>query len=253
MTKQTQFTAEELSEYADNGYVLVRSLFEPAEIQALAAYARDDHALAGSAYGREDADGQPVRLALWNSTDESPYGRVGRLPRIVNRMEQILGGEVYHWHSKMILKEPRVGGAWEWHQDYGYWYNNGCLEPLLASCWIAIDPATVENGCLQVLRGSHAIGRIDHGKTGDQAGADLKRVKAAEERYPLVHIQAEPGDALFFHCNLLHRSDANHSANPRWSLICCYNAARNDPFEESRHPRYSPLEKLEDDALLLVR
>jgi len=164
-------------------------------------------------------------------------------------MEQLLGGEVYHYHTKMMLKEPRVGGAWEWHQDYGYWYHNGCLFPYLASCLIAVDRATRENGCLQVLVGSHNMGRVDHGKTGDQTGADMEIVNAALERLELAYIEAEPGDALFFHCNLLHRSDQNRSERPRWSLICCYNAARNNPYKESRHPRYSPLSKVSDSAI----
>ncbi len=148
-----------------------------------------------------------------------------------------------------MLKEPHVGGAWEWHQDYGYWYHNGCLFPDLASCLIAVDRATRENGCLQVLKGSHLMGRIDHGKTGDQTGADLERVEEAVERHELVYVECEPGDALFFHCNLLHRSDQNRSPNSRWSLICCYNARTNDPYKESRHPRYTPLEKADDGAI----
>ena len=127
--------------------------------------------------------------------------------------------------------------------------NNGCLFPLMASCLIAVDRATRENGCLQVIRGSHHMGRIDHGKTGEQTGADLERVEAALARMELVYVEAEPGDALFFHSNLLHRSDQNTSPNPRWSLICCYNAARNDPYKESRHPRYAPLVKVADTAI----
>jgi ectoine hydroxylase-related dioxygenase (phytanoyl-CoA dioxygenase family) len=119
----------------------------------------------------------------------------------------------------------------------------------LASCLIAVDRATRENGCLQVLRGSHLMGRVDHGKTGEQTGADMERVEAALARMELVHVEAEPGDALFFHCNLLHRSDQNRSANPRWSLICCYNAARNDPYKESRHPRYTRLTPVDDMAI----
>jgi hypothetical protein len=86
-------------------------------------------------------------------------------------MESLLGDEVYHYHHKMILKEPRIGGAWTWHQDYGYWYNNGCLLPDMASCMFAVDRATKENGCLQVVRGSHHMGRIDHIKRGDQTGS----------------------------------------------------------------------------------
>jgi len=148
-----------------------------------------------------------------------------------------------------MLKEPKVGGAWEWHQDYGYWYYNGCLLPLLASCLIAVSRANKANGCLQVLRGSHLMGRIDHGKTGDQTGADMERVNVAVERMELVYVECEPGDAIFFDSNLLHRSDMNRSEEPRWSLICCYNAQRNDPYKESRHPRYSPLAKVGDEAV----
>jgi ectoine hydroxylase len=243
------FTAAELAAYDRDGYLLVPALFDAAEMSLLLDYARRDEALKASAYGRKDSTGQETKLALWNHPGEDLYSMFSRSPRVVDRMEQLLGGEVYHYHSKMMLKEPYVGGAWEWHQDYGYWYHNGCLSPLLASCLIAVDRASRENGCLQVLVGSHQLGRIDHGKTGDQTGADMERVNVALERMKLVYIEAEPGDALFFHCNLLHRSDQNRSPNSRWSLICCYNAARNDPYKESRHPRYTPLSKVADTAI----
>jgi ectoine hydroxylase len=54
---------------------------------------------------------------------------------------------------------------------------------------------------------------------------------------------------LVFHANLLHRSDQNRSEHPRWSMICCYNAARNDPYKESVHPRYTPLVKVPDSEI----
>ena len=171
---------------------------------------------------------------------------------MVTHAEQILEGEVYHYHSKMIMKDAKVGGAWTWHQDYGYWYQNGVLFPLLTSASIAVDHATRENGCLQVIRGSHHAGRIEHVLTGDQAGADLERVEKLLERQELVYVEMEPGDTLFFHANLLHRSDQNHSDHPRWSMIVCYNAARNNPYKESHHPRYAPLIKLPDSAILEV-
>ncbi len=59
----------------------------------------------------------------------------------------------------------------------------------------------------------------------------------------------DPGDVLFFHSNLLHRSDQNRSEKPRWAMICCYNAARNDPYKEAHHPRYTPLHKVPDSAI----
>lgn len=247
---QTKFSDNELQAYQRDGYILVHSLFDAKEVSALLDFARGDQALQASAYGRKDATGQETKLALWNYAGDDLYSLFARSARIVDRMQQILGDEVYLYHMKMMLKEPRVGGAWEWHQDYGYWYHNGCLFPQLASCLIAVDRATKANGCLQVLRGSHQIGRIDHGQAGDQSGADLERVEAALARMELVYIEAAPGDALFFHCNLLHRSDQNRSPDPRWSLICCYNAKSNSPYKESRHPGYSKLEKVDDEAIL---
>ena len=62
----------------------------------------------------------------------------------------------------------------------------------------------------------------------------------------------EPGDALYFHCNLLHRSDQNRSPDPRWALICCYNTRQNDPYKSSRHPNYSPLDLLDDEQVLQI-
>lgn len=240
----------ECFDFQDHGFVIVRGLLSPDETELLGRIARKDQQLAESAYGRMDASGQNVTLALRNELSDDIYSAIARSRRIVERMSALLGDEVYHYHHKLILKEPKVGGAWEWHQDYGYWYHNGCLLPDMGSCMIAIDRATRENGCLQVLRGSHAMGRIDHGKTGDQTGADLERVEVAKQRFELVYVELEPGDAVCFHANLLHRSDQNKSDNARWALICCYNTKRNDPYKPSRHPGYAPLEILDDEQVL---
>jgi ectoine hydroxylase-related dioxygenase (phytanoyl-CoA dioxygenase family) len=243
----TRFTDLELAEYRRR---FRRSrLFEQGEIDKLLRFAKEDPSFSRPASMAERRRGHETKLALWNHAGDDLYSMFARSPRVVDRMEQALGGEVYLYHMKMMLKEPKVGGAWEWHQDYGYWYHNGCLLPLLASCLIAVTRANQANGCLQVIRGSHLMGRIDHGKTGDQTGADMERVNVALERMALLHIECEPGDAIFFDSNLLHKSDMNTSDDPRWSLICCYNARRNDPYKDSRHPRYSPLAKVGDDAI----
>jgi ectoine hydroxylase-related dioxygenase (phytanoyl-CoA dioxygenase family) len=239
----------QVEQFHRDGFFLADRLFDAEEVDLLRRIARADRQLGTEASGRRDGQGGEVKLSVRNDLAEDVYSAIVRCRRVVDTMERLLGGEVYHYHHKMILKEPHVGGAWEWHQDYGYWYHNGCLAPLLASCLIAVDRATRHNGCLQVLKGSHHLGRIDHGKVGDQTGADLERVQAAAERLELVHCELEPGSAIFFHCNLLHRSDQNRSPEPRWALICCYNAARNDPYKESRHPRYTRLEKLPDAAV----
>ncbi len=239
---------DQLARYHEDGFILVEKLFDEEEIDLLGKIARAERQT-GRASSRRDGQGGAIKLLVENELGDDVFAAFVRSRRVVDAMERILGGEVYHWHHKLIMKEPLVGGAWEWHQDYGYWYANGCLFPLLASCMIAVDRATRQNGCLQVLRGSHQLGRIDHGKVGDQTGADIERVQAAMERLELVHCEMAPGTAVFFHCNLLHCSAQNTSAQPRWAFICCYNAARNDPYKESRHPRYSFLEKWPDSAI----
>ena len=240
-----------LTDFQRDGYVFVSGLLDEEETAALLVAAKADVELAEEAYSRKDATGGESKLALRNELDDaSVYSAIVRSQRVAGLMSQLLSDEVYHYHHKMMLKEPRVGGAWEWHQDYGYWYNFGCLYPDMASCLIAVDRATRANGCLQVLRGSHKIGRVNHHSTGEQTGADPERVEAARARCELVHCEMEPGDALFFHANLLHCSGKNESDAPRWSLICCYNTKHNDPIVQGgRHPNYSPLEIWPDDRV----
>lgn len=243
-------TDEHNAAFETDGFVVARGLLDRAEVDLLGRIARADHHLAQSARDRVDLEGAKTRISLRNDLPDDIYSAIARSRRVVDTMESLLAGEVYHYHHKMTMKEPFTGGAWEWHQDYGYWYNNGCLLPDMASCYIAVDRATRENGCMQVIRGSQRMGRIEHGVAGDQTGANLERVQAALQRMELVYCELEPGDAVFFHANLLHRSDQNRSEHPRWGFICCYNTARNDPYRDGPHPRYSPLEKWEDAGVI---
>ena len=248
----TKLTDKQIQAFSEDGYLLIRSLFDQEEIGYLKDQSKRDKALDDHSFSRADREGGKVRLSLWNHAGDNLYGMFARCHRIVDTMEQLLEDEVYHYHSKMILKDPKVGGAWDWHQDYGYWYENGCLYPDMASAFIAVDKATKENGCLQVIKGSHKLGRINHAKNSEQAGADMEHVDAALKVLDLVYVEMEPGDCLFFHANVLHRSDQNRSDNPRWSMICCYNTKHNDPYKPSHHPGYTPLKKVDDKMIKQV-
>ena len=137
-----RFTPQELQSYLDRGFVTIPQLLDATETARVVAAAERDQDLAAHAFDRADGEGGRVRLALWNHPGDDIYGVLARTARLVERAEDILGGEVYHYHSKLILKDPAVGGAWAWHQDYGYWYENGLLAPDLVSVFIALDPAT---------------------------------------------------------------------------------------------------------------
>ena len=245
-----EISEAERTAYERDGYFFVRGLFDREETGFMLKAMEADPNIRKHFFDWHDTTGAATRIALWNHPGDSVYGLAARSLRIVGTMEVLLGGEVYHYHSKLTAKEPYEGGAWEWHQDYGYWYANGCLYPLMATCMISLDRSTRANGCLQVLKGSHQIGRIDHKEVaGKQAGADPARVAEALKRLELVYCEMEPGDGLFFHCNLLHRSDQNRSPDRRWTLLCCYNAARNDPFLPHHHPGYTRLDKVANEAL----
>lgn len=244
------FGPKEIAQFHEEGYYIARSLFDAEEMRLLIEVAKADRDF-DKAPERKDAQGFGSKLRLKNYCEDDIYSLYVSARRIVDNMELLFGGEMYHWHHKMMLKEPRVGGAWEWHQDYGYWYvNNHCLYPDMASCAIAVDRASRANGCMQLIRGSHKVGRIDHGMSGEQVGANMERVEALLKRLDLVYAELEPGDALFFHSNTLHRSDQNRSEFPRWTLIGCYNTKYNDPYKQpSGHPAYHKLIKVDDDQV----
>jgi hypothetical protein len=245
-------TAKEKKQFEKDGFIIVRGLFSKEEIESLNKKVRNDHQMEQAAALKDDGKGNSMRLTIWNQPGDGLYGMFSRCKKLVNKVEALLGGEVYHYHSKMSLKDAKVGGAFSWHQDYGYWYQHNLLFPDLCSVMIAVDKATKENGCLQVIRGSQKMGRVNHTLKGDQAGADMERVKEVSKIREKEYCEMDPGDALFFHCNLLHSSAPNKSENPRWAMICAYNKATNNPYKESYHSSYIKLQKVEDDMILKV-
>ncbi len=234
----------------EDGYVFKRGYLLAEEVELARETIRTDPSIAAHVLALSDAEGGSTDLALWNHPSEDVFGAIARCERVAGGAERLLGGEVYHYHSKLTMKRPGGGGRWEWHQDYGYWYQNGCLYPDMLSVAIALDPATRENGCMQVIKGSHKLGRIEHGRVAGQTGADMERVEQAMKALELVYCEMAPGDALFFHSNTLHCSAANLSPTRRNLLICCYNKATNNPYKAHHHPFYTPLTKLPDEAVL---
>lgn len=238
--------------FTQRGFIIVPQLFTTEEVEVMRAITELTLVDDPNRLDRHDADGRLTKLSLRNVLGDDAFSAAVRCERVARTVEALLGSEIYHYHHKIMVKEPVVGGAWEWHQDYGYWYQNGCLKPDMASCLIALNRADERNGCLEVIPGSHSLGRVDHIEVNDQVCADPVRVAAALSRYPGERCVLEAGDAIFFHCNLLHRSLPNQSSLPRLSLINCYNTRENDPFIEHHHPGYSPLSILSDVEVLEV-
>lgn len=247
-----QLSLEEQQVYHRDGYLIKRNFFSQEETHLLYQLSIDDTVI-GNSMDFNDQSGNRTRLTLWFTPGDDSFGLMSRSERMVHAVSSLLGteGEVCHFHSKVMQKEPKVGGAWEWHQDYGYWYKNGFLYPeAMISIMIALTEATKENGCLQVLKGSHKMQRFEHGFAGEQQGADMDFVSAAENFCELVYVELNPGDALFFHSNILHRSATNTSEKSRWSIISAYNLSYNIPFREKNRSCIQPIVKVSDNMLL---
>src|SRR6476660_10151143 len=248
-----QLTEKQVNDYERDGYVIVKDFLKKDEVDKLYRIATGDDTLQKHAFDLNDQTGKKTKLTLWYTPGNDAYGLLTRSKRMVDSADRLMEGEsrVCHFHSKLMQKEPKVGGAWEWHQDYGYWYKNEFLLPdQMMSVMVAITDANKNNGCLQVIKGSHKMGRIEHGFAGEQVGASQHYVDLALKTMELVYVEIKAGDALFFHSNILHRSEANTSDTARWSLISVYNRQSNVPYNEKSTACLVPLESVPDGSLL---
>jgi phytanoyl-CoA hydroxylase len=248
-------TPAQIEQYHQDGYLIIKSFLNTEEVSKLYQIAIDDKAMSKNAINVNDSTGKRSKLSLWYKPGDDVYGLLTRGKSLVDSVDKLLDGDasVCHFHSKLMQKEPQVGGAWEWHQDYGYWYKNEFLLPeQMMSVMVAVTKADKENGCLQVIKGSHKMGRVEHGFASEQVGAAQKYVDHALKTMDLVYVELEAGDILFFHSNLLHRSEANLSDKARWSMISCYNRASNIGYNDSASADSSitPIDVVPDEALL---
>jgi ectoine hydroxylase-related dioxygenase (phytanoyl-CoA dioxygenase family) len=246
-------SSEQVSAFYKDGYIIVKNFCSKQEIDKLYGTAIEDNAMRNNALDLNDQSGKKTRLSLWFTPGNDVFGYLTRSEKVINSVAWLLDSDapVCHFHSKLMQKEPRVGGAWEWHQDYGYWYKNQFMFPdQLVSVMVALTHANKENGCLQVIKGSHKLGRVNHGFAGEQVGADMVMVNNALQTMELVYTELEAGDALFFHSNLLHRSEANLSEYPRWSIISCYSAQSNLAYNETSTAWKTPVSIVPDNAIL---
>ena len=96
-----------------------RNLLPQEELDRLKEQLERDDGLVKHSYARSDGHGRQSRMCLWNHPGNDITGMVGRCEKVAGTMEQLLGGEVYHYHTKLMMKEARTGGSFVWHQDYG--------------------------------------------------------------------------------------------------------------------------------------
>ena len=241
------FSQEDVERFDRDGFIVAEGLLSAAEVEEVLAIGRGDGQLQADTKANKnyEGEGRDTILAYRPHLADDVYSAWGRSRRIVGLGEQLLRGEIFHYYTLIMQKEPGTGG-WQYHQDYGYHYDQ-FLFPDYISVMVALDPARRDNGCLKVYRGSNRLGRLQHQPSGSQRIADPERVGLAADYLEEVYCELEPGSVLYFHGNILHASEENLSQTPRWSLIYSYVAAAN-PVVTPEEPscQYAFLQQLDD-------
>ncbi len=147
---------------------------------------------------------------------------------------QLLQGAVRFWHDQLFCKPALHGGNVAWHQDYSYWTRTKPMQHL--TCWIGLDDATEENGCLQYLPGSHRWDLLPvTGLAGDMNG--IREVVTDEQWAAFqnpVPIELKAGYASFHHPLLVHGSNENRDTGPRRAVVL--NVVKDGVTSQSDSP-----------------
>jgi ectoine hydroxylase-related dioxygenase (phytanoyl-CoA dioxygenase family) len=221
--------------FDEEGFLVFRSFLSREEVTAVKCELER--------YERDIAPGLPPTEIVWEKdTLQDGTRRVRNLWRLekhdayfaefcanpeVLRMAAVMAnGEVELAGAETFAKPARVGSVVPYHQDNAYF---NLAPPDCFTLWIALDPSTLENGCVYYVPGSHTGQRLPHvasGVLGNSMKAD-----AVPEGLREVPAVLEPGDAVIHHCMTIHRSEPNRSDRARLALVIVYRAkhCRIDP------------------------
>jgi phytanoyl-CoA hydroxylase len=231
-----RLSAEDVEFFSANGYVAANGLLTGEDIEscksALSDLIRrkntwDDRVWSQEepyfAQGGEDsrADDPELRIRklAYFVQIEPRLDTIARHPRLLAAVEQLIGAGARMIQDMALLKPPFRGSEKPWHQDTAY-FDWTPLDGILGT-WIALDAATIDNGCMQVVPGSHLQGPAPHFHVRD--------CQIADGQMPVdrvVTIPLEPGGVLFFSGLLFHGTPPNRTPLRRRALQFHYASAR---------------------------
>ena len=235
-------TPEQKNKFERDGFLVYGSILEEDELQTLSdrtdAIASGEKEIAGG-YIKLEAAAQRGEL-----DDVKPIDRVWQIhdafrsddvimatcsnPRILDVVEELLGPNLKLFSDQTLMKPARHGSKIEFHQDSIYWP----IEPYeLVSCWLAMDDTTIENGCMELIPGSHRWGIIPH--RGDRRLSIDEKTSASA-----VPAEVPAGGCCFHHSLTLHRSQSNQSARRRRAISMTYMRAESTYMKDSEDSDY---------------
>lgn len=136
--------------------------------------------------------------------------------KIISILKDLIGEQVEFLSFKPVFKSGKIKFGSPWHQDWSYWGGSHKI-----SIWIALDDATIDNGCLKVIPGSHK-NTWEHSRISNDNGFGNRILDEELSSEKIIDVPLKAGDALFFHDWLIHSSHENSSGKDRWSFIPTY-------------------------------
>jgi phytanoyl-CoA hydroxylase len=241
--------ASDLARFREQGYLAMEGVLTPDAVARCAA-ALDDLARRRPAgigvqeepYFQQGGDEKEPRAPelrvrkLWKFVGvDATLGAAVAAPRMATILDQLVGPGARLVQDMALMKPPHRGAEKPWHQDNAY-FDWTPLEGVIG-VWIALDPATVANGCMQIAPGSHRAGPAPHYHVRDCQLVDQASRVARAEVVPLA-----PGGALFFSALLHHGTPPNRSADRRRALQFHFAAARCQRMTFGEHMTHFALD-----------
>ena len=224
---------EQIEHFHERGYVSGIRVLNDEQIEALRAELQDffqpehaGHDLWYEYHSNESSDPDQVLFHALGAWRIRPgFHDLLWHPAWLVPASQLLNGPVRFWHDQLFCKPAHHGGVVAWHQDYSYWQRTSPLAHL--TCWIGLDDATTDNGCLEFVPGSHRWDLLPiTGLAGDMDA--IKEVLSAEQWEQFqspVKIELKAGEASFHHPLMVHGSRNNRTDCPRRATVL--NAVRD--------------------------
>ncbi len=251
---------QQLEDFERDGYLFFPSLFNADEVKTLI----DEVPLLYSQQRPENVrekGSDAVRTNFAAHMYSAPFARLGRHPRMIDPVRQILGEELYMHQFKINGKMAFDGDVWQWHQDYGTWKNDDQMpEARAMNIAIFLDEVNEFNGPLMFIPGSHKLGVID--AKHDLATTsyplwtiDNDSIGKLVGRGGIISPKGPAGSMILFHSCLVHASTSNLSPWNRVSVYLSLCAVSNHIRRFKRpayiaHRDFTPITCLPDDCLI---
>jgi phytanoyl-CoA dioxygenase PhyH len=151
------------------------------------------------------------------------FARLIRHPRLIEAVSQIIGPDLLVWSCGFFIKEPDSRSYVSWHQDLNYWGLDGDQE---VTAWFALTPATVENGCMRFVPGSHRKKDVPHVDSfaPDNLLTRGQEIAVEVDEASAVNVLLRAGQASFHHGHMFHASGANQTNSRRLGVAIRYVA-----------------------------